>query len=621
MPQQLNNVLEELNLTQYFGSLIEHGFDTWNTILDITESDLDAMGVKLGHRRKLQRRIANFRGIAPDVALASSAQTSEDGTSSQAEAALRQEHNFENHQIVPAVLVKRKYRRHPKPDEFAPERPPSAYVLFSNKIREDLKGRTLSFTEIAKHVGECWQGLSATEREPYETQAQLAKDKYNSDMAEYKKTDDYQNYMKYLQEFRAKQLSLLREKNALKGPKVAEIASSSASAREICLTSSPTHPHYHLDDSEHGQNDRQHNKRLRDAVDDHSSRSGSEGPHDSAVHGSRKRHCGSPGSASDYSVPPTPTTAEHLHGGALHDATNGNSASLYRSPLPPSPHRLHSRPPSLSPRTQHESSALVPNRSSGNIGGLDKTSATHLSLPSLSHMFDANYQQRSAASADPNTNMSGRASPDMLQHSLSMSNSNTSNTSIASAASPTYFAASNGSSASSVGSGSHPRTPLDGVPIHALLSGGAIKQQSPASPSRSSVSPHSASMPTYSQSQSQAHSYPQAYAQPRQQQLAQQYHHAPAQHSPQHQAQHLPQQYQQPSCGQQHPCPLYPHPHMHHGPAQQFQHADSPTHSPPPTAWPYGHSPTPVERRPLMHQDYGLGSMARHAAPTYHFRS
>lgn len=40
MPQQLNNVLEELNLTQYFGSLIEHGFDTWNTILDITESDL-----------------------------------------------------------------------------------------------------------------------------------------------------------------------------------------------------------------------------------------------------------------------------------------------------------------------------------------------------------------------------------------------------------------------------------------------------------------------------------------------------------------------------------------------------------------------------------------------------
>ncbi|CAK7272399.1 hypothetical protein SEPCBS57363_005112 [Sporothrix epigloea] len=620
MPQQLNNVLEELNLTQYFSSLVDHGFDTWNTILDITESDMDAMGVKLGHRRKLQRRIANFRGIAPDVALASSAQTSEDA--SQAEAAMKQDYSMENRQIVPGVLAKRKYRRHPKADESAPERPPSAYVLFSNKIRDDLRGRTMTFTEIAKHVGECWQGLSATEREPYETQAQVAKDKYHSDMAEYKKTDTYKDYMKYLHDFRAKQLNLLQEKNALKGPKVAEFPSTSIYSHEICLGFSPTHSHHHLDDSEHAQHDRQHNKRQRDAVDDHSSRSGSEGLHDCATQNSRKRRCGSPGSASDYSVPPTPTTADHLHGGALHDASNEDLTSLYRSPLPSSPHLRHSRPASQSPRTQHESSALVPSRSSGNTGDLDKTSARHLNLPSLSHMFDANYHQRSAASAESNTNTNGRASPDMLPHSLSMSNSNASNTSIASAASSTYFAASNGSSASSIGSGSHPRTPLDGMPIHALLSGGAVKQQSPPSPSRSSVSPHSASMPTYSQSQSQAHSYPQAYAQPRQQHLAQQYHHASAQHSPQHQAQHLPQQYQQPACSQQHPCPVYPHSHMHHGPAQPYQHAVSPTQSPPPpTAWPYGHIPAPVERRPLMHQDHGFGSTPRHAAPTYHFRS
>lgn len=29
--------------------------------------------------------------------------------------------------------AKRKYRRHPKADENAPERPPSAYVIFSNR--------------------------------------------------------------------------------------------------------------------------------------------------------------------------------------------------------------------------------------------------------------------------------------------------------------------------------------------------------------------------------------------------------------------------------------------------------------------------------------------------------
>ena len=71
-------------------------------------------------------------------------------------------------------------------------------------MREDLKGKNLSFTEIAKLVGENWQSLSPAEREPFETQAQLAKDKYNHDLAEYKKTPDYKKYMVYLQEFKAK---------------------------------------------------------------------------------------------------------------------------------------------------------------------------------------------------------------------------------------------------------------------------------------------------------------------------------------------------------------------------------------------------------------------------------
>lgn len=135
-----------------------------------------------------------------------------------------------------------------QPDENAPERPPSAYVLFSNsecrrrscpitpwimwnrqldpffpfcdgkcdwylwltlhvrppEMREDLKGQNLTFTEIAKLVGENWQSLGQVEKEPFETQAQNAKDKYNQDLAEYKKTVDYRNYLEYLQEFKAK---------------------------------------------------------------------------------------------------------------------------------------------------------------------------------------------------------------------------------------------------------------------------------------------------------------------------------------------------------------------------------------------------------------------------------
>lgn len=71
-------------------------------------------------------------------------------------------------------------------------------------MRDELKGRNLTFTEIAKLVGENWQSLSQAEKEPYESQAQAIKDRYHNDLAEYKKTPEYKKYMTYLQEFKAK---------------------------------------------------------------------------------------------------------------------------------------------------------------------------------------------------------------------------------------------------------------------------------------------------------------------------------------------------------------------------------------------------------------------------------
>ena len=128
------------------------------------------------------------------------------------------------------ISTKRKYRRHPKPDENAPERPPSAYVLISNKMREDLKGRTLTFTEIAKLVGENWQSLTRAEREPYETQAQEDKERYNRELADYKKTPDYERYCEYLNEFRKRQAIQTQEKDAAKRLKVESSESNRASA-------------------------------------------------------------------------------------------------------------------------------------------------------------------------------------------------------------------------------------------------------------------------------------------------------------------------------------------------------------------------------------------------------
>lgn len=72
-------------------------------------------------------------------------------------------------------------------------------------MREDLKGRPLSFTEIAKLVGENWQSLSPADKEPYEQQAFAAKEKYMIELADYRQTESYRNYAEYLADFKLKQ--------------------------------------------------------------------------------------------------------------------------------------------------------------------------------------------------------------------------------------------------------------------------------------------------------------------------------------------------------------------------------------------------------------------------------
>ncbi|KAL8370681.1 hypothetical protein RB595_000849 [Gaeumannomyces hyphopodioides] len=222
MSQSLGEIFGELGISQYLDVFVDQGFDTWDTILDITESDLDALGVKLGHRRKLQRRIANSRGVAPEAALASPTVSPTQRSLEEQQRQDAQRAETPRADAAAGIVTKRKYRRHPKADENAPERPPSAYVLFSNKMRDDLKDQHLTFTEIAKLVGEHWQALAPPEKEPYETQAQTAKDKYNHDLAEYKRTPQYKEYVAYLHDFKLKHAAPSGEKENIKRVKLSE---------------------------------------------------------------------------------------------------------------------------------------------------------------------------------------------------------------------------------------------------------------------------------------------------------------------------------------------------------------------------------------------------------------
>lgn len=75
------------------------------------------------------------------------------------------------------------------------------------EVREDLRSENLTFTEMAKRVGEMWQALAPEEREPFEAQAGSAKEEYLAEMAQYRLSDKYKEYVEYLADFKAKQPS------------------------------------------------------------------------------------------------------------------------------------------------------------------------------------------------------------------------------------------------------------------------------------------------------------------------------------------------------------------------------------------------------------------------------
>ncbi|TKX25329.1 SAM domain-containing protein 1 [Elsinoe australis] len=201
--------LESLGLEQYHEILRNEGFETWDQLRDITEEDMVALGIKLGHRRRLQRAINDSRPRSDDDALTQAglgrpAETSyyaKSASTSTMAPSIRDDHDPSSER---PPQTKRKYRRHPKPDENAPERPPSAYVIFSNRIRERLRGQELSFTDIAKIVGENWQDPDPEERAACERQAQAMKETYYAQLTEYKKTPQWAAYQEYLADFKEK---------------------------------------------------------------------------------------------------------------------------------------------------------------------------------------------------------------------------------------------------------------------------------------------------------------------------------------------------------------------------------------------------------------------------------
>ncbi|KAF2475563.1 uncharacterized protein BDR25DRAFT_213998 [Lindgomyces ingoldianus] len=198
-PPSLAEALERLGLSEYLGTLTDNGFSTWETVLDITEDDLTALNFKLGHRRTLQREIASFRGIPSSLSLETDGTST--GPSSLSTSALE---TLSRSTSAPS-REKRRYRRHPRPDNNAPKKPKTAYVNFADHLRTDPAISSLSFVDIAKEVGRRWQHLPADKKRMWESQAARAMQEYEAQMDEYKKTDLWRKYHAYLEEFKAQQ--------------------------------------------------------------------------------------------------------------------------------------------------------------------------------------------------------------------------------------------------------------------------------------------------------------------------------------------------------------------------------------------------------------------------------
>lgn len=69
MDSQLRDHLQRLGLAQYVTVLQENGYKSWTQLGTIREGDLDHLGFKLGHRRRLQRQIATMNGYPQSKAL------------------------------------------------------------------------------------------------------------------------------------------------------------------------------------------------------------------------------------------------------------------------------------------------------------------------------------------------------------------------------------------------------------------------------------------------------------------------------------------------------------------------------------------------------------------------
>merc|ERR1711964_411795 len=115
----------------------------------------------------------------------------------------------------------KKWKKAPK-DQNAPKRASSAYFLYANAVRDEVKqnlGEGTAVTEIAKTIGQQWSNLEETEKTKYVNRAEKAKAAYQKKLEKYKTSKKYAEFVEIKKAFVAEKKQAIKDMKAADGKK------------------------------------------------------------------------------------------------------------------------------------------------------------------------------------------------------------------------------------------------------------------------------------------------------------------------------------------------------------------------------------------------------------------
>jgi hypothetical protein len=147
--------LSRLGLGEYSEALLSRGFDSWDRLIDINEETMAELGIRLGHRRKLQREIATYRGQPQTQPLVCPPAVEGLWESEEPKSPCAGRDELEIEEPTP---LKRRYRHRRPKDPHAPRKPSSDYVLFGKYLRQD---PDVSKFDVRRYLKACGRTVAA----------------------------------------------------------------------------------------------------------------------------------------------------------------------------------------------------------------------------------------------------------------------------------------------------------------------------------------------------------------------------------------------------------------------------------------------------------------------------